>query len=203
MGFLDRLMDRLTKRGTSWSRQGTPRLTRSQRLARMSSPRSFRPTTEARHRPCFRRPTPGAVRLDVILNLGRAPRELRRALRRQRVPVSGAASRSFGARNPRPLRSARRQVRGTNRALFGISGPRKGLVEPCARHDSNVRPLPPQGPAVTGGAGSPREPPTSSGDAPGTIRTCDLCLRRAALYPLSYGRVPGSLPAPVRRERRA
>ena len=28
--------------------------------------------------------------------------------------------------------------------------------------------------------------PTS--DAPGTIRTCDLCLRRAALYPLSYGR---------------
>ena len=25
-------------------------------------------------------------------------------------------------------------------------------------------------------------------DAPGTIRTCDLCLRRAALYPLSYGR---------------
>ena len=26
--------------------------------------------------------------------------------------------------------------------------------------------------------------------APGKIRTCDLCLRRAALYPLSYGR-PG------------
>ena len=26
------------------------------------------------------------------------------------------------------------------------------------------------------------------GDAPGMIRTCDLCLRRAALYPLSYGR---------------
>jgi hypothetical protein len=24
--------------------------------------------------------------------------------------------------------------------------------------------------------------------APGKIRTCDLCLRRAALYPLSYGR---------------
>jgi SAM-dependent methyltransferase len=28
-------------------------------------------------------------------------------------------------------------------------------------------------------------------DAPGTIRTCDLCLRRAALYPLSYGRGEG------------
>ena len=27
--------------------------------------------------------------------------------------------------------------------------------------------------------------------APGKIRTCDLCLRRAALYPLSYGRVAG------------
>ena len=31
-------------------------------------------------------------------------------------------------------------------------------------------------------------------DAPGTIRTCGLCLRRAALYPLSYGRGTGSLP---------
>ena len=29
-------------------------------------------------------------------------------------------------------------------------------------------------------------------DAPGTIRTCDLCLRRAALYPLSYGRPSGT-----------
>ena len=28
----------------------------------------------------------------------------------------------------------------------------------------------------------------SRGHAPGKIRTCDLCLRRAALYPLSYGR---------------
>ena len=28
----------------------------------------------------------------------------------------------------------------------------------------------------------------SRGYAPGKIRTCDLCLRRAALYPLSYGR---------------
>ena len=27
--------------------------------------------------------------------------------------------------------------------------------------------------------------------APGKIRTCDLCLRRAALYPLSYGRAEG------------
>jgi hypothetical protein len=27
--------------------------------------------------------------------------------------------------------------------------------------------------------------------APGKIRTCDLCLRRAALYPLSYGRGEG------------
>jgi hypothetical protein len=27
--------------------------------------------------------------------------------------------------------------------------------------------------------------------APGTIRTCDLSLRRAALYPLSYGRESG------------
>ena len=25
-------------------------------------------------------------------------------------------------------------------------------------------------------------------NAPGKNRTCDLCLRRAALYPLSYGR---------------
>ena len=35
--------------------------------------------------------------------------------------------------------------------------------------------------------------PASRGprSAPGMIRTCDLCLRRAALYPLSYGRSAG------------
>jgi hypothetical protein len=33
-----------------------------------------------------------------------------------------------------------------------------------------------------------RPRPESNASAPGTIRTCDLCLRRAALYPLSYGR---------------
>src|SRR6478752_1877100 len=32
-------------------------------------------------------------------------------------------------------------------------------------------------------------------DAPGTNRTCDLSLRRAALYPLSYGRPSATLPA--------
>ena len=39
--------------------------------------------------------------------------------------------------------------------------------------------------------------------APGKIRTCDLCLRRAALYPLSYGRegavsVAGRVAEPTR-----
>ena len=47
--------------------------------------------------------------------------------------------------------------------------------------------------AVIGGAWCFRndENPRFAGDgthAPGKIRTCDLCLRRAALYPLSYGR---------------
>jgi hypothetical protein len=28
----------------------------------------------------------------------------------------------------------------------------------------------------------------ATGNAPGRIRTSDFCLRRAALYPLSYGR---------------
>ena len=37
---------------------------------------------------------------------------------------------------------------------------------------------------------SPGLPGLSLG-APGMIRTCDLCLRRAALYPLSYGRGDG------------
>ncbi len=31
------------------------------------------------------------------------------------------------------------------------------------------------------------------GYAPGMIRTCGLCLRRAALYPLSYGRAVRSV----------
>ncbi len=30
---------------------------------------------------------------------------------------------------------------------------------------------------------------SSDTSAPGTTRTSDLCLRRAALYPLSYGRM--------------
>ena len=45
-------------------------------------------------------------------------------------------------------------------------------------------------------ARSERKGPSVQGlfrDAPGTIRTCDLCLRRAALYPLSYGRGEGSV----------
>ena len=49
------------------------------------------------------------------------------------------------------------------------------------------------------GAGTPGAAQAWLGHAPGTIRTCDLCLRRAALYPLSYGRVPGSLPTPANR----
>ena len=40
----------------------------------------------------------------------------------------------------------------------------------------------------------------SERSAPGKIRTCDLCLRRAALYPLSYGRPEA---APVYRGRDA
>jgi hypothetical protein len=37
------------------------------------------------------------------------------------------------------------------------------------------------------------QPFAGSGDAPVKIRTCDLCLRRAALYPLSYGRSGASV----------
>src|SRR4051812_26666171 len=37
--------------------------------------------------------------------------------------------------------------------------------------------------------------------APGRIRTCDFCLRRAALYPLSYGRLAGQSTLPFRRRR--
>ena len=40
-------------------------------------------------------------------------------------------------------------------------------------------------------AGAGRRP--GKRGAPGMIRTCDLCLRRAALYPLSYGRAGNNL----------
>ncbi len=39
-----------------------------------------------------------------------------------------------------------------------------------------------------GGSGRRDSPARRARSAPGMIRTCDLCLRRAALYPLSYGR---------------
>ena len=45
--------------------------------------------------------------------------------------------------------------------------------------------------------------PVSAGvscHAPGMIRTCDLCLRRAALYPLSYGRGEGECSCVADRE---
>ena len=42
--------------------------------------------------------------------------------------------------------------------------------------------------AADSGAGAMSNGRRARGDAPGMIRTCDLCLRRAALYPLSYGR---------------
>ena len=53
-----------------------------------------------------------------------------------------------------------------------------------------------------GNPGSPTAPSLRAArNAPGKIRTCDLCLRRAALYPLSYGRgersVAGTLCQPV------
>ena len=62
------------------------------------------------------------------------------------------------------------------------------------------------GGAAAGGMSFPRT--AWSRHAPGKIRTCDLCLRRAALYPLSYGRegavsVAGRLPSrPAARRRR-
>ena len=38
-----------------------------------------------------------------------------------------------------------------------------------------------------------RSPSGVKGNTPGRIRTFGLCLRRAALYPLSYGRLEGSV----------
>ena len=53
--------------------------------------------------------------------------------------------------------------------------------------------------AVPGADGLPRQLRLVSG-APGRYRTCNPCLRRAVLYPLSYGRSGVQiLPAPPRR----
>ena len=53
-----------------------------------------------------------------------------------------------------------------------------------------------------GGRRRPRGGGTARESAPGKIRTCDLCLRRAALYPLSYGRQRRPSVAAVRSARR-
>ena len=67
----------------------------------------------------------------------------------QRVPV--------GLRLPLPLGTARRPLRFAAEAEYegrmvhfsAFWALENGLVEPCARHDSNVRPLPPQGSALS------------------------------------------------------
>ena len=67
------------------------------------------------------------------------------------------------------------------------------LVEPigtgCARR-TRTSPASSVSTQATHAHSSPssRQRQVNSRHAPGMIRTCDLCLRRAALYPLSYGR---------------
>ena len=161
------------------------------------------------------------------------------------APARRAPRRAAGRRPRAPARTrgARRvTTAGYERCSDGVipRASRGGRWSPehpdrCARHDSNVRPQPPQASNVEEPMVPPRAPsfehpdmrparferatsaaagPTTNrlyiaisnvGDpwfptrpllrtprhAPGTIRTCDLSLRRAALYPLSYGRGKG------------
>jgi hypothetical protein len=70
--------------------------------------------------------------------------------------VSSSATSQYAFAS-RPLRARRGRVssgsggggRGTSSALSAFRVLENGLNKPCARHDSNVRPLPPQGSALS------------------------------------------------------
>ncbi len=120
---------------------------------------------------------------------------------RREVPADAVLSLADG----RPVRrcesrvSIRRELwRG--RRKRARRDPRGGALGGASRFD----PSPETG--FAGREASPRRPVRDGGGgglrgnhgfphsyAPGTIRTCDLCLRRAALYPLSYGRGEGQV----------
>jgi hypothetical protein len=69
-------------------------------------------------------------------------------LGRERVPVRLRLS--LALRPRRPPRLKRRESTGYESTYFGVHTASKNrLVKPCARHDSNMRPLPPQGSALS------------------------------------------------------
>ena len=135
-----------------------------------------------------------------------------------RPPAASSSGRpsltsASSARRPRPARqpvgraprSARSMPPTTSTAASAarsaavVNGPAKT----CSQRFEIRRPARPQSALMA------RSPPRERGrrrftgrtcDAPGKIRTCDLCLRRAALYPLSYGRGGPSVAAPRRRQ---
>ena len=113
----------------------------------------------------------------------------RRPSRRRTTRTTATTSRRRAAAPTRPTRAsgcpftdgsplARLFFGGGLRAAPARSGPR-------ARGDRPARDLTRPACRVPRGTGHRYR---VFADAPGKIRTCDLCLRRAALYPLSYGR---------------
>ena len=114
-----------------------------------------------------------APRLSIVAAGGvgvAAVRDLRLLQPPQRPPPGAPAVRPRGRRRrARPARRRRRLDRDRHDGRLRVRLPRPGALS---------------GPQLGGGA----HRRDVVGDAPGTNRTCDLCLRRAALYPLSYGR---------------
>ncbi len=124
-------------------------------------------------------------------------------------------TRVFGRLGPRygcgrPDLPAREQAR--QPARDGVGDQRVLRARPCAADLRRARPAAqavqarPALLTLIADHNPPGEAPVKLSDerpresAPGMIRTCDLCLRRAALYPLSYGRWGTvSVAAPLRR----
>ena len=71
---------------------------------------------------------------------------------------------------------------------FGVFPTWEGLAAQTAGAATFVLGSYLRGRAAAEAAPTPDSRARLASSAPGTIRTCDLCLRRAALYPLSYGR---------------
>jgi hypothetical protein len=123
----------------------------------------------------------------------RSPREQNRQVPRYPVRLATPNRRSDESALVEPGRSAALYAKGVRVGLRHQPGATaEAQANSLASHDSSV--IPEGRPGV--GTGSRDglvacervEDAAWLSHAPGMIRTCDLCLRRAALYPLSYGR---------------
>ena len=155
-------------------------------LARAPGRSSRSAPARAGHRDHSRRATPATASTSSPREPSRSPSTV------ARCPSSGRAATSARSRSSATCAERRRSRPDRGRPLRARPRglPRRRHEPPAERRGrGGGRQLAARGNPCCGSSASRRL--ANRRGAPGKIRTCDLCLRRAALYPLSYGRGEG------------